>query len=31
LGAAYYFNEKGEVIKIEIWKNGKLIETEIKK
>ena len=27
----YYFNEKGEVTKIETWKEGKLIETEIKK
>lgn len=27
----YYFNKKGEITKIETWKEGKIIETEIKK
>ena len=27
----YYYNSKGEVFKIETWKYGKIIETEIKK
>lgn len=27
----YFYNLKGEITKIEIWKDGKLIETEIKK
>tara|TARA_R110000744_G_scaffold107846_1_gene204484 strand:- start:353 stop:1195 length:843 start_codon:yes stop_codon:yes gene_type:complete len=27
----YFYNSNGEIIKIETWKDGKLIETEIKK
>ncbi|MEK6152522.1 hypothetical protein WIW50_04655 [Flavobacteriaceae bacterium 3-367] len=27
----YYYNTKGEITKIEIWKNGKIADTELKK
>ncbi|SNR14721.1 toxin-antitoxin system YwqK family antitoxin [Tenacibaculum jejuense] len=31
IGKQYFFNSKGEIIKIETWKDGKIIKTEIKK